>query len=114
MRRNALDFLHDFRNGKFLSLLVAVRTQREMNVIWHYNNRVQLTALAIASETGLHHDVPGSWWENPSSICAEADEERLAAGVVVGKVTAIVVTHLHSRVLAEIHCARSDHRTTTL
>jgi hypothetical protein len=71
-----------------------------MNVVWHYDERVQFETMTVAAKTGLHDDVACKVREDPASRSAERDEENLIVGLKVWKFAAVVVLALHKFVIS--------------
>ena len=79
-----------------------------MNVIWHYDERVQFKTMSIFPKAGLHDDFARQAWQYPASQCAKGNEEYLTIGSEVGKFATVVIAALHGDFISARHIKRCD------
>ena len=99
MGRHALDVLRDLLNAEGPAFVPSWR-EGEMNVVWHYDKRMQLKTVPVAAKAGLHDDIARKVRKDPAPGSGKGDEENLIVGLEVRKFATVVVLALHKFVIS--------------
>jgi hypothetical protein len=94
MCRRALDDLHDFGDADW-AFGVGQRGEHQVRVIGHDYDSEKMELLAVSRQASVNDDFSHSFWQDPSTVSRERDEEGFVVGLKVRKLTPICLLAEH-------------------